>query len=278
MGQPGIRSTLLLGWVYMLNDAFVQQGGYRVVRHTDGGPLPQLHAHDNKVYRTRAWRWVWSSGISAPSGMPDVIIPSGIYVGSSFIPFDDNLRPDYLRGGVRFKNIDMIGPSGATVDYTLPLINVQPATTSQQQHLMDAVWAGGRPSGTYYYELAGVPLPVVFVGVGQNDMRPWAVGGERVGSYDIYFQVYSPDMFWRDSVADLLVSMSDEIIVFPDISRIEPVNEFGEPTSGWINSFHAAQQYPYHAVWIRSVRCSPETAHEHLHYATILMRAELAPL
>lgn len=262
--QDSILNNLLYGLIDFFDYGVLMLGGYQNISRTPqvsgvyGGqryklrPVVQNGFTNGQVWEGFRGNWVWQTGIPEVSVQP--IIPTGVWIGSTFHPTTGISNPhyiDYPRGRVIF-NTAIATTSVVTTEFSPKWIRFEPAESETTRKLMFDSWDVQRSdyllanSGNWSDNYDNrIQLPVVGVEASNRcHFIPYQLGGGQWVNQDVNFYVIADNINDKNQITDIIRTQNDRLVWIPNRSLMKADANYplsldyrGTPVSG-------AKQYP----------------------------------
>jgi hypothetical protein len=185
----------------------------------------------SSIYSSPFKQWVYDSSIQ------NVLIPSGVYNGNTFIPRGSNgLSIDYNNGRVIFNN-NLFNNNNLTAGYSLKEFNIYFTDEKEDKLLFENSYSV-RPK---FHQITGglgyqdIPYPCIFIKTRNIENVPFAFAGEDKTETMIRCIILAKDSFTLDSVISIMNDSARK--VFPLLNPTNlPFNYLGDFKVG--NSFN----------------------------------------
>lgn len=198
----------------------------------------------NEVWQSPFHNWVFEDGVTVPSGFVAPVIPTGIFVNSSF-----KFRGDATYGhAIDFPNGRVIFDTPANL---LSTDVVEAAFAYKQYH----VQAGERHDQVYFNSLIesslkdnpnasgavvypaveDIVMPALFFDVTDSSFTGLALGGGKIGTFEITFHLFARDKYMADDAIDIIGELEDAPMSIVNFDTAPfPLDFDGDIDSGYI--------------------------------------------
>lgn len=195
------------------------------------------------IYASPYKQWVYDSSISG------AIIPSGIYVGNTFVPRGDHgMRIDYQNGRVMWPT----GSSNWNVSgaYAVKDFNIYRTTSSEEDLLFNNkfVFNPKFPQGLTGIDANAIVLPAIFLKLTNSSNNAFEFGGTDETTAHMRAIILSNTEFDVDAVGNIFTDQKyNNFPLFPKT----PLNEFNDVKGGYynyndyLNTYFAYNKIPY---------------------------------
>jgi hypothetical protein len=224
-------------------DAFVNTTSGKLYPSSDG------YFTNKKIYQSSYRQWISDSSI------PSALIPSGIYVGSNFIPKGTSgLQIDYGMGRVFFDSGMSPSLNNITSDFSYKEFNLFLTAKDEAQLFLDDPVSSYAITGAISPILE--PFPLIYVKNYYGINNPFAFGGMDESVYEFRCTVLADNPFKLDSLNSILQDSARKSFPFINSSGL-PFNIYGDFKSG-ISEYKYTDYYASNPelIYIESVRVS----------------------
>lgn len=187
------------------------------------------------------------------SSLPNVYIPSGVYVDSNFIEFDnENYFLDY-------DNARFIGnqiPTGALITgtYTSKEINIYYTNDTEEGivlNVQESIDKSVSNIHSNYYDPYQQKIPAIYLSNQISQNKPFAFGGMNETLTQGKAVVMTYNSFELDTILSIFADSYNENIPFVEFDS-HPINEFGSTKTGYFSYTDLQRQYP-NQIFVKNV-------------------------
>lgn len=178
------------------------------------------------------------------SSIPNVYVPSGLYINGQFQEFDtDNYFMDYENG--RFIGNQVDTTSYITGTYTNKDINIYFTNDTEENivlNVQESIDKSVNNKHTLYYDPFQQKIPAIYISNQNMKNKPFAFGGMNETITQGKAVVIAYNSFELDTVMSIFGDMYNEVIPMVDFDD-HPINEYGGLKTGYFSYDDLAKNY-----------------------------------
>lgn len=203
-----------------------------------------------KVYQSSYRQWIVDESIVG------VNVPTGVFVGASFIPKGvSGLNIDYGMGRAFFDSGVAGNIGNMTANFSAKEFNLFLTAKDESQLFLDDPISSTQVTGALPVSME--PFPLIYVKNYYGENNPFAFGGMDESNYEFRCTVLADNAFKLDALNSILQDSARKSFSLIPSSGI-PFNIFGDLKSGISSyNFHElSNKYKNNLIYIETVRVS----------------------
>jgi len=242
IGNNSISSNVVESIKYWIDISFLSDGACDTINkdETDYSgknigaltPVSDRVYGDGFVYQSYFKNWVWEEDISKEYDFEDIVVCSGIWIGSDFhskqASGDLYFSIDYRNGRVVFENQNAVenayGASGVNevvAEFSYKRVYVVTETELVRSFAESESMNNPIGSGDNLLNEDKIPLPAIIVSENNHSWRGYQLGGGKICSHSINVDVFSHDDDLGGSIIDILSQQENKKVPSVDWSLCE---------------------------------------------------------
>lgn len=213
-------------------------------------PSSDSFFNTKKVYQSSYRQWVVDQSV------PGVNIPTGVFVGSSFISKGvSGLNIDYGMGRIFFESGVAGNIGNIRANFSAKEFNLFLTAKDESQLFLDDPVSSTQITGALPVALE--PFPLIYIKNYYGENNPFAFGGMDESNYEFRCTILADNAFKLDALNTILQDSARKTFSLIPSSGI-PFNIFGDLKTGVssYNFYELSNEYKDNLIYIESVRVS----------------------